>query len=503
MQQANGTMPREMTRPSACAGRLPPVALLVSGLLAAALPTACATNPVTGRREFTLLSESQEIAIGREADAEIRAEMGVYDDPALQQYVSTIGLRLARLSERPHLPWQFAVIDQPAVNAFALPGGFIYITRGILPFLDSEAELAGVLGHEIGHVTARHSAQQYTRAVGGQLGLAALGIFVPAARPFGQLSEQALALLFLKYGRDDELEADQLGARYAASGGWDPAGVPGMLSTLGRLDEAAGDRKGVPNWLSTHPEPLARVTAVEPVVDRLKAGRSDFVVDRDALERRLDGLVFGDNPEQGVARGSAFLHPPLRFRVDFPSAWRISNSPRQVVAQAPGADVFMVLQLVEGRQGRDIEAMAVNSMLRAGFRPLRGERTTINGLDAFVGLYEGQVQGLGRVASRAAHIAHGGRVYLLAGLVAPSAFDQADPAFLASIRSFRALTAAEAAAIRPNRIDFYVVRAGDTWVSIAKRFGGIVTPSTLAVMNRASAGSVPPPGSRIKVVVEG
>lgn len=494
-------MPRQRTRPSVWTSRLLAVACLAPVLLAAALSVACATNPVTGRHEFTLLSESQEIAIGREADAQIRAEMGVYDDSDLQQYVSDIGLRLARLSERPHLPWRFVVVDQPAVNAFALPGGFIYITRGILPFLDSEAELAGVLGHEIGHVTARHAAQQYTRAVGGQLGLAALGIFVPAARPFGQLSEQALALLFLKYGRDDELQADQLGARYAAAGGWDPAGVPGMLSTLGRLDEAAGDRKGVPNWLSTHPEPLARVAAVEPVVDRLKAGRSDLVVDREAFQRRIDGLVFGDNPEQGITRGSVFLHPPLRFRVDFPPAWQISNSPRQVVAQAPGADIFMVLQLVERPQGRDIEAIAVDSMLRAGFRRLRGERTRINGLEAFVGLYEGQVQGFGRAASRAAHIAHAGRVYLLAGLVAPRAFDQTDPAFLASIRSFRALTDAEAEAIRPNRIDFYVVRAGDTWASIAERFGGIVKSSTLAVMNGASSGSAPQPGSRIKVVV--
>ncbi len=184
--------------------------------------------------------------MGRESDAQVRAEMGVYNDPELAKYVSDIGLRLAKLSERPNLPWQFTVVDQPAINAFALPGGFIYITRGILPFLDDEAELAGVLGHEIGHVTARHSVRQYTRTVGGVAALGALGVFVPAARPFGQISEQALGLLFLKYGRDDELQADQLGARYEASAGWDPAGVPGMLSTLGLLDEASWRSQGRP-----------------------------------------------------------------------------------------------------------------------------------------------------------------------------------------------------------------------------------------------------------------
>src|SRR5262245_58913451 len=171
------------------------------------------------------MSEAQEIALGKESDAQIRAEMGVYADPALQQYVNGIGLRLAKDSERPTLPWQLTVVDQAAINAFALPGGFIYITRGILPFLANEAERAGVLGHEVGHVTARHAARQYTRAIGGELGLGALGVFVPAARPFGQASEQVLGLLFLKYGRDDELQSDQLVARYESLESWDPAGV--------------------------------------------------------------------------------------------------------------------------------------------------------------------------------------------------------------------------------------------------------------------------------------
>jgi predicted Zn-dependent protease len=472
-------------------------------LLLIALVAACATNPVTGEREFTLMSESQEIAMGRDADAQVRAEMGVYNDPELAKYVSDIGLSLAKLSERPALPWQFTVVDQPAINAFALPGGFIYITRGILPFLDDEAELAGVLGHEIGHVTARHSVRQYTRTIGGVAALGALGVFVPAARPFSQMSEQALGLLFLKYGRNDELQADQLGARYEASGGWDPAGVPGMLSTLGRLDEASGDRKGIPNWLSTHPEPLARVAEITPTVTQLKAGRSDYRTNRDVLERRVDGLIFGDNPEQGVTRGSTFLHPPLRFRIDFPQKWEVANSPQQVVARAPDADVFMLLQLVSKPQGQAVRDVALAHMQAAGFRPVSGDRTTINGLEAYVGVYQGQIEGLGEVTSRAAHIAHGGAYYFVAGLVAPAGFERADGAFTASIRSFRPLTVAEAEAIRPARVDFYVVRAGDTWASIAERSGGAIRPTTLAVMNHSARDSEPRVGTRIKIVVAG
>jgi predicted Zn-dependent protease len=468
-----------------------------------ALLAACATNPVTGKRELNFMSEAQEISIGRDSDPQIKQEMGIYNDPELQRYVNDIGQRIAKTSERPNLPWTFQVVDQPAVNAFAVPGGFIYITRGILPFLDNEAELAGVIGHEIGHITARHSAQQYTRQISGTVGLLALSIFVPAARPFGDLGGQALGVLFLKYGRGDELQADELGARYEATHGWDPAAVPGFLSTLGRLDEAAGERRGVPNWLSTHPDPLARVKDIQPTVAMLKAGRTDFSTNRDELMRRVDGIIFGDNPEQGITRGSAFLHPVLRFRLDFPEMWEIQNTPQQVAAKAPGADVFMVLQLVEMPQGRNLQEIAVNSMRGAGFTAVEGAPARINGLDAFVGVYQGQAEGLGAVGARAAHIAYDQKVYVLVGLAPAEAFRQADSAFAATIRTFRSLSAAEAEDIHPNRVDLYVVRAGDTWASIAERSGGAVKPATLAVMNNAAPGSQPQPGTRIKIVVSG
>jgi predicted Zn-dependent protease len=469
----------------------------------AALAVACATNPVTGERELALMSEAQEISMGQEADAQIKAEMGIYNDPALQRYVSDIGLRMAKISERPNLPWQFTVVDQPAINAFALPGGFIYITRGILPFLDNEAELAGVIGHEIGHVTARHSVQQYTRSLGGQIGLVGLGIFVPAARPFGDLAGTAMGLLFLRYGRDDELQSDQLGARYESVLGYDPAGVPAFLSTLGRLDEAAGDSKGVPNWLSTHPDPLSRVDEIQPVVQQLKAGGGTFATNRDTFWQRIDGVIFGDSPEQGIVRGRAFLHPVLRFRLDFPESWEIANTAAQVVAKAPDADVFMLLELVQQPQGGNIQNVALNHMQAAGFQAVDGQRTTINGLDAFVGTYRGALEGLGNVGIRGAHIVHDGNTYFLAGIVSADAFTQADGAFQASIRSFGPMTAAEAENVRPNRIDLYTVRAGDTWASIAERAGGAIRPEALAVMNNSTAGAQPQAGTRIKIVVLG
>ncbi len=336
---------------------------------AAALASACATNPVTGKKQISMLSEAEELAIGQQQDAEVRREMGVYDDPALQRYVTDVGQRLAATSHRPNLPWSFTIVDSPAINAFALPGGFIYITRGILPYLDDESELAGVLGHEIGHVTARHAAQAYTRQAEASLGLTVLSIFVPSAQAFTQLGESGLGVLFLKNGRDAELEADRLGVEYASNSGWDPAGVPRFLATLQRVDSLS--ERGVPNWLSTHPEPGSRVERAEPVVSKFVSG-SATSRNRDQYLERLGGLVFGDNPKDGIVRGNVFLHPGLRLGVEFPPGWDLINTAESVMAREPGTSHFMVLQEVEQPRGRQLGDVAIAEMTRAGYKVVDG-----------------------------------------------------------------------------------------------------------------------------------
>jgi predicted Zn-dependent protease len=470
-----------------------------------AMLAACATNPVTGQRELSLMSESQEIETGKQLDAEVRRQMGVYGDAELQRYVSEVGQRLARTSHRPNLPWHFTVVDQPAVNAFALPGGYIYITRGILPFLDNEAEFAGVLGHEIGHVTARHSAAAYSKATSAGVGLALLGIFVPSTRPLQGLAETALGVLFLKHGRDDELEADRLGAEYTAKNGWDPEGIAGMLTTLARIDEASGSRRGVPNWLSTHPAPADRVQQVHASVEKAKASapRGQFARNEDGFLNRIDGIVYGDSPEQGVVRGNRFLHGDLRFAIEFPEGWEIQNAPSQVAAKAPREEAYMVLQLVQEPRG-SLEDTALASMQGAGLRLVEGNRGQINGLPAFVGTYQGTVEGLGRVVVRAAHLEHQRRVFLVAGMAPQEVFSRVDGAITRSISSFDPLSPEEAARIRANRIDVYTVRPGDTWQRIASRASeGNIKPETLAIMNHYPVNEQPRPGDRIKVVVSG
>jgi predicted Zn-dependent protease len=478
-------------------------ALLVCVALAAC---ACATNPVTGKRQLSFMSEEQEIRTGQEMDEQVRREMGIYRDEALQQYVEDVGMKLARESQRPTLPWHFTIVDSPAVNAFALPGGYIYITRGILPYLDNEAQLAGVLGHEIGHVAARHSAQQYTRSAVSSVGVLVGSIFVPAVRPFSDIAESGLGMMFLKYSRENELQADSLGAEYAASGGWDPAQVPAFLTTLSRIDEVS-DRSGTPNWLQTHPQPENRVERVQDTVNKVRpaaAASQNWIVDRDQYLKRIDGMIFGDNPEEGIVRGSEFIHPSLRFAITFPDGWEISNGEEQVAAQEPGNKIFMVLETLRAGQSANLEQAAKRHMAGAGYRLVDGSLTTINGLSAFLGSFEGSASGIGKVTARGALVVNGRTTYFVGGIAKPDDYPRVVGAFDDAIHSFRALARDEADDVQPNKLDMYVAREGDTWQSIAQRPGkGFVKATTLAIMNNHAVDDQPAPGERIKIVVAG
>lgn len=469
----------------------------------ALVASACATNPATGRRQLMLMSEAEELQLGRQSDAEIRQQMGVYRDPEWQAYVDRVGQRLARAAHRPNLPWTFTIVDEPAVNAFALPGGFVYLTRGILPFLRDESELAAVLGHEIGHVDARHSASAYSRQQLAGAGLALGSIFVPATRPFTGLAGVGLQLAFLGNSREAELEADGLGVGYTSTSGWDPRGMPGLLNTLGRLDEASGSSRGVPNWALTHPPAADWVTKVQEAVAAAAATPGARTTNAAELDRHLDGLVFGDSREKGLVRGSEFIHPVLRFALTFPDGWEVQNSDQQVTARdASRENTAMILQLAKSPSS-SVEQTARLSMTDAGFREVEGGRAEVGGQPAYVGTYEGAVNNTA-FGVRAAHVQSGGQTYFIAGLAPTAGFARITDAVNRSIRSFRQLSTQEAERIQPNRVDFYVARAGDTWDSIAKGpGGGAIKASTLAILNGRDTTTPPKTGERLRIVVSG
>src|SRR5512134_1860794 len=317
---------------------------------AVALVIACATNPATGRKQLMLVSEAQEIAMGKGADQEAVAAYGLYPDTQVQAYVEGLGQRLAKASERPSLPWSFKVVDDATVNAFALPGGFIYVTRGIMAHLRSEAELAGVLGHEIGHVTGRHSAAQMSKqqlAMGGLV----VGMMVePELQRFGGLAQQGLGLLFLKFGRDDENEADELGLRYMTREDYAPGEMIEVFGVLDRVSSAAGAGR-MPDWLSTHPSPGNRQAHIQELIT--KTGAQGSVVKRDAYLRHLDGMVFGDNPREGFFKGNAFYHPDLRFQLTFPRGFKTQNQRSAVAGVSERQDAIVTLTLGSGTSAEE------------------------------------------------------------------------------------------------------------------------------------------------------
>jgi predicted Zn-dependent protease len=277
--------------------------------------------------------------------------------------------------------------------------------------------------------------------------------------------------------------------------------VPRFLATLQRVDSLTED--GVPNWLSTHPDPGSRVERAEPVAAKF-ASASATARNREQYLERIDGLVYGDNPRDGIVRGHVFLHPVLRIGLDFPEGWEVMNSEQQVMAREPGTSHYMVLQEVEQPRGRSVQNLALDAMRRAGYQPVDGSLETINGLSAYVGTYRGSVRSVGRVIMRAAHIGVGRQVYVVAGFAPEKEFGVVDRDVSSSVRSFRELSRDEAARIRPNKVTFYVVRNGDSWQSIAARQGrGIVNAATLAIMNDHAVNEQPQPGERIKIVVEG
>ncbi|MGH9893221.1 MAG: M48 family metalloprotease, partial [bacterium] len=301
--------------------------LLLYGLGAglAAGPLGCARNPVTGKSELSLVSESQEIQMGQQAAKEVAQTIGFYKDPAVSAYVADIGKRMAAESERPNLPWEFNVVDDAAVNAFAIPGGFIYVTRGLMGAINSEAELASVLGHEIGHVTHRHSVQQISKAQLAQLGLGIGSIISSDIAKFGQLAGVGLNLLFLKYGRDAENQADQSGLRYALQQNYDVREMPKVFETLSRMSQAGGGGR-LPEWLSTHPDPESRIERTQKMLDTIQIP-SRAIVDREDYLRHVQGMTFGEDPRQGYFEGSRFYHPEMRFQLTFPGDWKRQNLP--------------------------------------------------------------------------------------------------------------------------------------------------------------------------------
>lgn len=478
------------------AGRSSLTAVLALALALLTL-AGCASNPVTGQPQLAFFTVREEIEIGQQSDREVVAELGLYADLELEARVAEVGRRLAAGAERPELPWTFRIVDDPTVNAFALPGGYIYVTRGLLAHLGSEAQLAGVLGHEIGHVTARHGVHEMSRQLLtlGVLGLGALMLPEEDQELAGALLAAGTGLLFLKYSRDDERQADDLGLRYMAAGGWAPPAMPEVFTVLERVGEQDGG--ALPSWLSTHPSPERRRERMnaslagmswDPGTARVAAG--------DYLDL-LDGLAFGADPRRGFLRQGTFFHPGWKLELHVPAGWQAETTAAGVSLVNADEDALLLLEAAEEAT---TAAAAAAFFGEEGVEGGDDRTSSFGGLRAYERGFtasDGELE----LAGLAAFVENAGGVLRVLAVSAAEDWNGRQAELTRALRSLRPTTDRYALAATPARLAIVELPRAMRLEEFAAAYPSSVPLETIALINGVEPGAVLPAGGRVKRVV--
>jgi len=433
----------------------------------------CAVNPVSGKKEFILMSEQQEIALGAESDPQIVAEFGLYDNSTFQNFIQTRGKEIAAISHRPNLNYQFRVLDSPVVNAFAVPGGYVYFTRGIMAYFNNEAQFEGVLGHEIGHIAARHSAEQYTSQMLGQVLLIGGVIVSKEIRAFANEAQTAMGLLFLKYSRDHETEADKLGVEYSTKVGYDANHMADFFKTLKSLSEASGSE--IPTFLSTHPDPGNRYKEVGELTKewQAKVPKTTYKVNRDAYLAMIDGVTYGEDPRQGFVASGVFYHPELKFLFPFTSDWKLANSPTQVQIAPSNGKALIIFTLAQGSSPQDAASQTSTDL---GLTVISSKNVTINGNQAVEVIAEQVSQdpstgAESKISVKSMYIKYGTNIYVFHGVTTPADYQTYVSHFDKSMYGFKQLTDPSKINVVPERIKVVAVKQSGTLASALQSYG--------------------------------
>lgn len=458
----------------------------------------CAINPVTGKKQFVMMSERQEIAMGQESDPQVMAFFGSYNDPRLQSFINEKGQEMVKASHRSKLAYEFKIVDSPVINAFAVPGGYVYFTRGIMAHFNNEAEFAGVLGHEIGHITARHSVIQQRNAMLGQLGIIAGVILVPELSQFVEPLSAGMQLALMSFGRDAERQSDKLGVEYSSRIGYDASEMAGFFSTLERNSKAAGAEE-VPEFLSTHPSPEERNITVAQLAEdwKKKLKLTNPKVNRESYLKMIDGLIFGEDPKQGFVEGNVFYHPSLKFQFSIPGEWKLQNTPQQV-QMAPGNGEALLMLTLAGTGS--LEETANKLLEQYQLTLVESNKENINGLNAILMIAD-QKQEQGTIRVLSSLIQYGGNVYSMMGISELSKFPGYQSSFLSTIRNFKALTDSEKLNRKPEVVRIKTVPQQMTVQSAFQQFN---VPANrfeeLAILNGMVLTEQLSKGSLIKVI---
>jgi predicted Zn-dependent protease len=464
--------------------------VLIAGTLAG-----CARNPATGHNELMLVSESQEIAMGQQYDSQVVATIGLYPDPALQSYIQTLGKRLAATSERPNLPWTFRVVDDPAVNAFAVPGGFVYVTRGILAHMNNEAQLATVVGHEIGHVTARHTAAEMSKEQVATLGLVVGSIANKQVAQYAGVAQQALSVLFLKFSRDNENQADELGVRYSSRANFDSREMVNVMKVLDRLSATEGGR--LPEWLSTHPNPGNRVEHISSLISKQQTDFTGATINREGYERKLDGIMFGANPREGFFKNGVFYHPDLRFSLAFPNGWRVMNSKQAVAAQSAQQDAIIELTLT---QGSSADQAARSFLSTEGIQAGTLTRANVHGLTASAAPFAATTD-QGTLRGSAVFVEYNNHVYRLLAYSPEQSWGNYQSVAQQALTSFGPVNDPAVLNVQPQHVALFTLDRRTTIADLARQRPSPAPVATLALINQVEENEQLEPGRIMKWVV--
>jgi predicted Zn-dependent protease len=481
---------------------------MLAGLaLGGATLSGCTTNPATGEQSFTaFMSPSEERAVGaKEHPKLVKAFGGKYRDASLTNYLDGLGALLQSTSEQRTPPFTFTLLDSPVINAFAVPGGYVYITRGLMALANDEAELAGVVAHEIGHVTARHTAERVSRGMLANLGAALLGAVI--GQPMVSDAAQLAAGAYIQgYSRDQEFEADQLGVRYLTRAGFDPQAMASFLGDMGAEHQLAlkiagkEGRDAAGGLFSSHPRTADRV---EKAAARARAGAGTSLArDRDIYLNQIDGMVYGDSPEQGFIRGREFDHAGLKFRFTAPPGFRLQNSEAAVFGEHSGG----ALLRFDGGQPKDASQSMETYLTREWAANLRFsdvESITINGMEAATG--SGTISGdQGQRDVRLVAIRFAAdQVFRFLFITPPDQTARFSEDFRRTTFSFSRLSDAEADALKPRRVRIVSVESGDTPETMAGRMAfDDFQLERFRVLNGLKPGQGLAPGQRVKIVSE-
>ncbi len=415
------------------------------------------------------MSPQQELSIGASEHKKIKAQFGFYDDPALTDYVREIGKRVTRNTERPDVNYRFFILDSPVVNAFALPGGYIYVSRGVLALAGSEAELAAVLAHEVAHITGRHSAERYSHGVLTSLGATVLSIALDNGAA-SQALNMGSNLYMSSYSRGQEQESDSLGLRYMSRGGYDSAAMSSFLASMQRQSmlesRIAGKKKGGASYFSTHPATSERVVQTRREAEAYSPGTGQGSVKRDAYLKAIDGMLYGDSARHGFTRGQDFVHPDMGFTFSVPPGYRIINQPSQVIATAKNG--ALILFDMVGRRGA-ADAMSYLTQIWMKGEPLSApEAISINGMEGATASFSGKVDGKS-VTIRLVAVKWGDKRFARFQIAIPRG---ASKSLLDELKrttySFKSLSAEEKERLKPQRLEIITARAGDSVSSLAR-----------------------------------